>query len=209
MHTLLYEKPAVFWAEALPLGNGRMGAMVFGGVERERIQFNEDTLWSGRPGKEEGYRIREDMEPVRQLLREGRYSEADAATDAMTGAHDSQSYQPAGDVHLHFSGGPAVRNYRRELDLTTALHRVTYRLDGVPQERACFVSAPHQVFAMRLIAEEPGNIAFALGMDSRLRHAFDVDGDAFRLTGQCPRDDRGGGLGKSRGRSPGRVASAT
>lgn len=193
MHTLHYRKPAASWAEALPLGNGRIGAMVFGGVERERVQFNEDTLWSGRPGKETGYRIREEIGRVRELLREGRYAEANAATDAMTGAHDSQSYQPAGDLHLRFDGATEVGGYRRELDLATGLHRVTFQRGGARQEHTGLVSAPHQVFALRMAADRPGRLSFTLDMDSCMRHAFAVEGDAFRLTGQLPRDNRGRG----------------
>jgi alpha-L-fucosidase 2 len=186
MQKLFYEREAGFWAEALPLGNGRLGAMVFGGVTRERIQLNEDTLWSGRPSQEAGYRIREDIGHVRQLLQEGRFAEADAATDAMTGAHDSQAYQMAGDLFLDFGGGGRVDGYRRELDLATAIHTTGYMRDGVGYEQTSLASAPHQIFAMRLATDKPGHISFALGMDSLMKHTFEVDGDTFRLIGQCP-----------------------
>ena len=102
MKTLRYQSPADFWEQALPLGNGRIGAMVFGGTDQERIELNEDTLWSGRPGDEDGYSIREEIENVRRLVREKKYSQADALTDKMTGAHDSQSYQMAGNLYLDF-----------------------------------------------------------------------------------------------------------
>ncbi len=194
MDKLLYHNPAQFWPEALPLGNGRIGAMVFGGVARERIQLNEDTLWSGRPGHEQGYRIREQIGRVRQLLQAGRYAEADAATDAMTGAHDSQAYQLAGDVLLDLHATDAGGEYHRELDLATALHRVRYRHQDVGYARESLVSTPHQVLAMRFTADQPRAVSMTLSMDSLMRHAVTTEGVTFRLTGQCPRDNRGRGL---------------
>ncbi|MFU8780765.1 MAG: glycosyl hydrolase family 95 catalytic domain-containing protein [Kiritimatiellia bacterium] len=190
MHRLFYEGEATFWPEALPLGNGRLGAMVFGGVAHERIAFNEDTLWSGRPGrKEKGYRIREEIGKVRALLGAGRYAEADAATDAMTGTHDSQAYQMAGDLLLDFGRGEQVSDYRRELDLRTAMHKVEYVRDGVGYGRESLVSALHQVFVQRLTADKPGSLSFSLRMDSLMRHSFLLDNNAFRLVGQCPWDN--------------------
>ena len=113
MHTLHYDKESNFWEEALPLGNGHIGAMVFGGTTRERIQLSEDTLWSGRPSDEDGYAVDEHLETVRQLLRDGRYSDATELTDTMMGKHDSQCYQMAGDLFLDFDAEGDISNYRQ------------------------------------------------------------------------------------------------
>ncbi len=192
MHTLWYERPARAWQEALPLGNGRMGAMIFGGVERERIQLNEDTIWSGRPRSESGYRIQENIKHARELLREQHYSEANAVTKAMTGAHDSQSYQCAGDLLLACNQTTAS-DYRRELDLQSAVHRIIYQQNGTTMYRESFVSAAHQVFALRLSSDAAKQISFDVRMESAMRHTFSVSGDSFRLIGQCPYHNPGRG----------------
>ncbi len=186
MHTLRYNKPAKFWEEALPLGNGRIGAMVYGGVDQERLQLNEDTLWSGRPSDEEGYTIKVNIGAVRQLLRDGKYSEADAQTDAMTGAHNSQCYQMAGDVILDFDGEGESENYQRALDLSNATATTHFDRDGSRFTRESFVSVPHQVMALRLSANRPGAIGFRLSLNSLMRFECEGSGDSARLIGRCP-----------------------
>lgn len=186
MHTLKYHKPAKFWEEALPLGNGRLGAMIYGGVGRERIELNEDTLWSGNPSDEEGYSIKENIGAVRQLLRDGKYSEADARTDAMTGAHDSQSYQMAGNVYLDFTGEDDPTDYQRKLELDCGVATTSFLRDGVRFCRESFISEPHQVMGMRLSSDTPGSLSFSLSMDSQMRHENRADDTGFVLQGQCP-----------------------
>ena len=186
MQQLWYTRPAGDWHEALPLGNGRIGAMIFGATDRERIELNEDTIWSGRPSDESGYQIAQKIDRVRQLLREKRYSEADALTDQMTGAHDSQSYQMAGNVYLEFPAAGEPTDYRRELDLTTAIAAATFREGGVTHNRECFISATHQVLAMKLTADQPGAVAFRLSMDSQMRYESRADDGQFVLQGQTP-----------------------
>ncbi len=186
MHTLTYQQPATFWEEALPLGNGRIGAMVFGGTTQERVQLNEDTLWSGRPSSENGYGMHEHLDDVRQLLREGRYSEATQRTDTMVGPHDSQCYQMAGDLFLDFGDVGETTHYRRGLDLASAIATCAFESDGTTYARESFVSAPHQVFAMRVSADQAGKINCALSMDSQMRFDVRAEGRSFVLTGQLP-----------------------
>jgi len=193
MKTLRYRNPAESWEEALPLGNGRIGAMVFGGTERERIQLNEDTLWSGRPGDEEGFTVRENIEEVRRLLREQRYSEATELTDRMTGYHDSECYQMAGNLYFDFGEGRATGNYERSLDISTAIASVTFDHNGITYSRESFVSAPHQVMAVRLGADRPGSIGFVLSMDSQMRFECRADEGGLCLAGQCPLSNRSHG----------------
>ena len=193
MNTLSYQAPATFWEEALPLGNGRIGAMVYGGVARERIELNEDTLWSGRPGHETGYQIPEQIDAVRQLIRDGRYAEATRQTDEMVGPHDSQSYQMAGNLYLDFGEGPEAADYTRTLELGDAVASACFVQDGVTHTRQSFVSTPHQVMAMRLAGDAPGSLACTLRMDSQLHHSCRTDGQALVLSGQCPRENRSRG----------------
>ena len=184
-HVLWFDQPADDWHKAVPLGNGRIGAMVFGGTRRERIQLNEDTIWSGRPSDEDGYQIREKIEDVRQLIRKKRYAEADAMTDAMTGAHDSQSYQMAGDLFLDF-GNDQATDFRRELDLRTAIARTRFVQGGVSHQRECLISAPHQALAMRLTGDKAASIAFTLSMESQMPFRTRAEKNGFTLQGQSP-----------------------
>lgn len=185
-NTLWYTQPATDWHEALPLGNGRMGAMVFGGPGRERMELNEDTLWSGRPGSEDGYQIKENIDQARRLLRDGKYADADALTDVMTGAHDSESYQMAGNLYLDFQDQDSYSDYRRELDLSTAIATTRFTRNGAEYSRECFISAPHQVMAMRLEGDNPGSVSFRLSMDSQMRCATQAGNDWFVLQGRTP-----------------------
>ncbi len=186
---LWYRRPAEQWVEALPLGNGRLGAMVFGGVETERLQLNEDTLWSGPPGDWNNPRAREVLPEVRRLLREGRYVEADRLCKEMMGPY-TQSYLPMADLRLHLEHGPAaadrVRDYERDLDLDTATARVSYTLDGVAYTRTCFVSHPHQVLVARLTASEPGRLSLRAALSSPLRHRIEPRGEILALRGKAP-----------------------
>ena len=186
MNTLWYKQPATDWHEALPLGNGRIGAMIFGGPDRERVELNEDTLWSGRPGDEGGYQIKEKIGEARQLLRDKKYAAANERVDAMTGAHDSESYQMAGNLYLDFQGKGPYENYRRDLDLNTAVTTSRFTRNGVTCSRESFISAPHQVMAMRLEADQPGGVSFRLSMDSQMRHATQAGDDWFVLQGRTP-----------------------
>jgi hypothetical protein len=126
---LWYRRPASAWEEALPVGNGRLGAMVFGGVARERIQLNEDTLWSGGPRDWNNPEAKAWLPKVREALFAGRYLEANKLCKKMQGPY-TQSYQPLGDLHLAFSPDGVVENYRRELDLESGIATTRFRMGG-------------------------------------------------------------------------------
>ena len=117
---LWYDKPASTWVEALPVGNGRLGAMVFGGVTEERLQLNEDTLWSGAPHAGDNPAAKDALPAVRAALFAGNYAEADRLAKQLQGPF-TQSYQPLGDLLLTFAASDPVTEYRRALDLDTAL----------------------------------------------------------------------------------------
>ena len=161
--TLWYRKPATDWeTEALPVGNGRLAAMVFGGVNNERIQFNEETVWDGVPTDYNNPEALEALPEVRRLLFEGKNVEArNIAGKKMMGSPKRvKSYQTLGDVQIDFPDAQKVSGYRRDLDLTTAISRTQYSVDGIDHTREVFVSAPDQAIVIHLTASQPGKVSF-------------------------------------------------
>ena len=183
---LWYAKPASQWVEALPIGNGRLGAMVFGGIERERLQFNEDTLWSGGPKDWNNPKAPAVLAEVRRLIAAGQYAEADKASKGMQGPF-TQSYLPMGNLYLAFEHGDSARGvYRRELDIAQALTHVRYRVGATTYTREIFASRPDQAIVIRLTADKPGMISFTASMDSQLRHSLAVNREVLELHGRAP-----------------------
>jgi alpha-L-fucosidase 2 len=164
--TLWYRRPAEQWTEALPVGNGRLGAMVFGGVTNERLQINEDTLWAGGPYDPVNPAARAALPSVRQLVFQGRYKEADRliSADVMARPLQQMPYQTVGDVLIAFRETASVEGYRRELDLDTAVARTSYTLEGTRFLREVFVSPVHQILVARFTADRPRQIGFTATM---------------------------------------------
>jgi len=165
---LWYQQPAEKWTEALPIGNGRMGAMVFGGVFDERIQFNEDTLWKGSPHDYVRAGAGDQLAEIRRLLAAGLTKEASALAKSnfLSDPVRQKAYQPFGDLRLHFAGQGEVTGYRRELDLNTAIATTTFQIGSVKYKREVFASYPDRAIVMRITADQPGSVSFALKMDS-------------------------------------------
>ena len=158
---LWYRQPAKEWTEALPVGNGRLGAMVFGTVETERLQLNEDTVWAGHPLDRDRVGAYEHLAEARRLVFEGKYSEAQRLVQReFMGERLIRSYQTLGDLVLRFQHGPAVTDYRRELDLDTAIASVTYRAGDVSFTREVFSSPVDQCIVVRLSSDKPAQITF-------------------------------------------------
>ena len=158
---LYYAEPAYYWEAALPLGNGRLGAMVHGAVTRETISLNEDTVWSGRPDDACSSEVRNALPAARRLIEERKFSEAEEFISRHMGDHDSASYLPAGELNLVFSHSDrAIRNYRRELDLSTATAAVAYQSGGGSDTRRLIASAPDQVIAMEFVTDRPEGLNF-------------------------------------------------
>ncbi|MCX6955077.1 MAG: glycoside hydrolase family 95 protein, partial [Verrucomicrobia bacterium] len=165
--SLWYDKPSEKWTDALPLGNGRIAAMVYGGVEREHLQLNEDTLVSGEPPADlRSIDITKDFDHVIDLLKAGKNSEADTYITKNWLGRNQQCYQPLGDLWLDFSSGGAVTDYRRWLDLSNATAGVSYKRDGATITRDVFISAPDQVIAIRIRTDKPGGLAFKTSLSS-------------------------------------------
>lgn len=185
---LWYQQPAQVWEEALPIGNGRMGAMVFGGLQTERLQLNEDTLWSGGPRNWNNPQAREILPQVRRvLLEDENYHEADALCLKMQGPYN-ESYQPLGDLYLDMEHASAqLSDYVRELDLDQAIAKVSYRIGTTLFYREVFASFPAQVIVVRLTCEKPGGLNFSLRPTSP--HPFTVttvSNNTLLMEGRCP-----------------------
>ena len=165
--TLWYRAPAASWNEALPIGNGRLGAMVFGGRGTEHFQLNEETLWTGGPYDPVVRGSASALPEVRRLLFAGDVAGAhDLFGRRMMGVpYEQMKYQSLGDLLLTFPGHEDAQDYRRELDLDAAVARVRYRIGGVTYTREAFVSAVDQVLVVRITADRPA----AIGCDIELR----------------------------------------
>lgn len=165
---LWYRRPATQWVEALPLGNGRLGAMVWGGGKHERLQLNEDTLYAGGPYDPVPPQALAALPEVRRLLFAGRYAEAEALADArMMGQPRKQMpYQPLGDLLLDFLEISDVNDYRRELDLERALASSRFEARGLRHLREAFVSPVDQCIAVRLSTDRSGGVGVRIGLGS-------------------------------------------
>lgn len=165
---LWYEVPASQWVEALPIGNGRIGAMVFGAVEQEHIQFNEETLWTGEPHDYSHLGASKYLDKIRNLLDEGKQDEAEALAmkEFMSVPLRQMEYQPFGDLWITFPNHENFKDYRRELDLNDAQVRVSYRVNGTAYKRAYFVSQPDQVMVSRFESDSDHAITFRLKFTS-------------------------------------------
>lgn len=185
---LWYRQPATFWTEALPIGNGHLGAMVFGGTAKERLQFNEDTLWTGGPHEYHNEGAVAVLPELRRLLWAGRQEEAEAlaAREFMSEPLRQNAYQPFGDVTLRFPGHEAATDYERALDLETAIATVRYRVGGVRFTRETFASHPANVVVQRVAADRPGALNFTVALSSPHRNSTTRadDGGLLRLTGR-------------------------
>ncbi|MGI5898305.1 MAG: glycosyl hydrolase family 95 catalytic domain-containing protein [Christensenellales bacterium] len=188
---LWYEKPAYDWNEALPLGNGKLGAMVFGGVGKERIQINEDSLWSGGHIDRHNPDCFASLGEIRELLKNGNIEKAERlALYSMTGNPDSQRcYQSLGDIHLTLhlpEGQPEC--YSRQLDLSDAICLTRYRVGGVSYSVQVFASQPDNVIAIKIAADSPGSLGFHVRLERR-RHAdrsWNESGNRIACDGGAP-----------------------
>ena len=195
--TIWFRHPASEWNRALPIGNGRLGAMIFGGVREEHIQLNEETLWTGGPYNPVVKGASAALPEIRRLLFAGDVPKAhDLFGRTMMGVpYEQMKYQPLGDLLITFPGHDSVTNYRRELLLDSAVARVSYVVHGVTFTREMFASAPDQAIIIRLSASQPGALTFSATLHG-VRNAahsnygtdyFQMDGmvpDGLRLTGK-------------------------
>ncbi|CAI0471873.1 unnamed protein product [Linum tenue] len=184
-----FSSPAKYWTDAVPIGNGRLGAMVWGGVAAETIQLNEDTLWTGAPGNYTDPDAPKALAQVRNLVHEAQFVQATQASAGLFGG-PTQVYQPLGDIKLQFDGSHFNYGaYSRELDLDTATARVQYTVGGVEFRREHFASNPDQIIATSISASSPGSVSFTVSLDCALPdHRVHINNDhknQIVLIGSC------------------------
>ena len=189
-YSIWFDQSAADWNEVLPVGNGRLGAMIFGGVEAEHLQLNDNTLYSGEPGDRDlPLSVATNLAQLRQWLRDGKYAETHRwVTNHLLGRAQN-CYQPLGDLRLDFTAAGTVQSYRRELDLARAVARVTYTQAGVTFAREVFASHPAQAIIIRLTASEIGALNFTARLGSPHPTAATeawAGGPGLHMTGQVP-----------------------
>ena len=181
---LQYAQPAICFEEALPLGNGSVGAMVYGGCDKDRISLNHDTLWSGKPRRITRSAAKNAYRKSCLLVAEGRYAEAEALLERDFTAEWSQTYMPLGNLYIECTQGGAVENYIRRLDLRTAVASAEYTQGGVKFARSYFVSHPDNCVVVHITSGKAVDYVFSA--DSPLKSAVTAWGSCLYLTGECP-----------------------
>ncbi len=171
------------WITALPIGNGRLGGLIFGGVTEELIKLNEETLWSKETN---GPKWVDYLPEVRRLIFEGKYEEADKISQNMQGSFN-ESYMPLGNLKLHFKHTSDVKSYRRDLILNDAVAKVSYYVGDLQYTREYFCSRPDDVMLIQLSCNEPGNLTFDVTMNSMLQYTMtQSNNNSIILKGKAP-----------------------
>ncbi|WP_316848260.1 glycoside hydrolase family 95 protein [Pedobacter psychrodurus] len=184
---LWYTKPATQFEEALPLGNGRLGAMVYGGVHKERISLNEATLWSGGPidASNVNPNAKNYLGSIRTALFSENYKKADSLAHFMQGPY-SEAFMPLGNLYFNFNNKGEANNYKRELDIQNAISKVTYSTDGTTYTRETFASHPQQLIIFRLTATGKDKLNFSCNFDSKLLARSLVKSRMLMMKGWAP-----------------------
>lgn len=183
---LWYTQPAKKWVEALPIGNGRLGAMVFGHPDKEIIQLNEYTLWAGGPNNNVNPEAKSMIPKLRELIFNGKYAEAQKLENKKAGpkGNSGMPYQSAGNLVIQYDRrGQPVTHYYRDLDIGKAVTHATYRIGTVKYKETVFTSFPDQVIVIRLTANEPGKISCRLSLKSELKHTINTQSNTLFLNG--------------------------
>ena len=178
---LWYDEPSgTIWENALPIGNGRIGAMVYGNVPNEIFQLNEHTVWSGSPNRNDNPNALEALPKVRKLIFDGEYKAAEQLADEkiMSKKSQGQMFQPVGNLELTFPGHENYEDYYRDLDISTATSKTSYKVDGITYTREAFVSLTDRVLVIKLSADQPGKISFTANFTSpHLEPKIDAEGN--------------------------------
>ncbi|GAA4302562.1 glycoside hydrolase family 95 protein [Aestuariibaculum suncheonense] len=183
---LWYNKPADYFEETLVLGNGKMGASIFGGVNSEKIYLNDATLWSGEPiNPYNNLNAYNYVEPVRKALNDENYKLADSLNKFIQGPF-TQSYAPLGTMLINFKEQDTFTNYYRELDISNAISKVNYQNNGATFQREYFVSHPDQIMAIHLTSDIEKTINCAIGFESLLKYKVTQEGDILKVDGYAP-----------------------
>ncbi len=190
--SLWFNEPATYWEDALPLGNGRLGAMVYGGVTNELIQLNEETIWAGPPFPVVKKNISQETDAIRKLLFEGKYVEAQKWQQSLMAPRISpRSYQTMGELRLQFDVEKTATDYRRDLNLDTAVATTQYTVDDVTYTREVTISPVDQVITVHITASEPGKVSFTASVERDGKFSVTGEGDNVLVArGQAAHGDK-------------------
>lgn len=184
---LWYEQPASRWEEALPVGNGRIGGMIYGGDQEEHIALNEDTLWSGFPRDTQNYEALRYLKQARELIFSGKYEEAEGLINRKMAGRRTESYQPLGDLRIVHKGESAnTGSYRRDLNLETGVATVHYKRGQAAFKREVFVSAIDQVLVVKYSSSPRAWLNLSITMDSPLNHRTEAAESGLVMGGNAP-----------------------
>ncbi len=183
---LWYRQPATKWSESLFIGNGRLGGAVWGGVQRERIDLNEDTLWSGEPYENINTNGLAALGEIRRQLLTGQELAAQRMVESNMLGRYNENYLAMGSLQLNFPQLTEATNYTRELDLKRALVREEFEVEGVKYWREIFTSHPAQAMVVRLAANKPGKISFTASLSSQLHYDTKAAKSFYQFSGRCP-----------------------
>lgn len=183
---LIYQEPAQNFGEAIPLGNGRLGAMVYGGISEERLSLNDDTFWSGEPKDWNNPGAKKILPQIKAALEKGNHELADLLAMKMQGPYN-QSYQPLEDIIINFEHTGKASDYIRDLDLNNALAYVSYKVDDITYKRTYFSSYPDQALVVRLESDQTGSLNFGINISGKhQKSTIIVDKNLLEAKGKAP-----------------------
>ncbi|WP_299577986.1 glycoside hydrolase family 95 protein [uncultured Sunxiuqinia sp.] len=182
-----FDSPAQNWNEAIPIGNGTLGGMVYGGVESDTIKINEETLWSGGPRDLQNYEAIKHLPKIRQLLNDDKTKEAERLINSTMLGEYNECYMPMGDLVINTNSQEKAENYIRQLDLETGLVNINYSIGGVQYKKEVFSSYPDKVIVVKFTSSKKGQLNFSTSLTSLLNHQVSVDGNQVILKGNAPK----------------------
>jgi alpha-L-fucosidase 2 len=181
------DQPAKAWNEATPVGNGRLGGMIFGGIMHEKIQTNDDTFWSGVPRDVQNPSAAQYLPEIRKLIFDDKTKEAQKLIDGKLLGPYNECYMPLADIILEINDSTNVSDYRRELDLNRGVVTISYSQNGIKFKREIFSSFPDQAIVIRLTADKPNSINIKAGLESELKYEARAQGNQVVIDGIAPR----------------------
>ena len=185
-YVLWFSEPGTKWEESIPVGNGRLGAMVRGGIYRDTLSLNEETLWAGEPKDKQNYEAHKYLPEIRSLLNERKTTEAEKLISEHLQGPWCQCYQPAGDLILDFDHPQQISGYRRELNMDNGLVKITYQTGNVTFTREIFASYPDNVLVTHIFASRKGALNFSVSLNSQLPYQVSASGNELELEGRAP-----------------------
>ena len=171
-----FNQPAANWNEAIPIGNGTLGGMVYGGIESDTIKINEETLWSGEPRDLQNYEAIKYLPEIRQLLLDGKTQKGEKLINSKMLGEYNECYMPMGDLVIKTDPKGKVENYHRQLDLDRGLVNTNYVIDGVQYKKEVFASFPGKAIVVKFSASKKGQLNFSTSLTSLLKPRIEIKG---------------------------------